>query len=69
MSNKTYNLQGYTLVIDKIQFVTALFAADDNEGVQFNIGFGGDTRIVAKFPNRADATLARELLVKALNQK
>jgi len=51
MSNKTYNLQGYTLVIDKIQFVTALFKADDNEGVQFNIGFGGDTRIAVKFPN------------------
>lgn len=69
MSNRTYNLQGYTLVIDKIRFVTALFTADDNEGVQFNVGFGGETRIVAKFPTRAEATLARELLVKALNHR
>ncbi|MBE9548696.1 MAG: hypothetical protein IMF09_04755 [Proteobacteria bacterium] len=68
MSNKTYNLQGYTLVVDKILFVTALFDADNNEGVQYNVGFGGDTRITAKFPNRADATLSRDMLVRAIRE-
>ncbi len=68
MSSKTYNLQGYTLVLDKVLFVTGLFNADNNEGVQFNVGFGGDTRISAKFPSRAEATLSRDMLVRAIRE-
>lgn len=68
MSNKTYNLQGYTLVLDKVMFVTALFKAENKEGVQFNVGFGGNTRITAKFTNRAEATLARDTLVQAIGE-
>jgi len=68
MRKKTHELQGYTLVLDKIIFVTALFDADDNEGVQFNVSFGNNTRIPIKLSNRADATLARSLLIQAINK-
>ena len=69
MRKKTHELQGYTLVLNKIVFVTAIFNADDNEGAQFNVGFGSNTRIPVKYPNRADATLARSLLIQTINKE
>ena len=62
---KTYELKGYTLVLDKVVFVSAVFTADHEEGKQFNVRLIGDL-LKFKFPTHADAVLARELLIKSL---
>ncbi len=64
---KTYDLKGYTLVLEKIVFVSAVFTANHDEGKQFNVRLVGDM-LKFKFPNHADAVLARELLVKAMKE-
>jgi hypothetical protein len=64
---KTYELKGYTLVLDKIVFVSAVFTADHEEGKQFNVRLVGDL-LKFKFPTHADAVLARELLVKSIKE-
>ncbi len=64
---KTYDLKGYTLVLEKIVFVSAVFTANHDEGKQFNVRLVGDL-LKFKFPNHADAVLARELLVKAMKE-
>lgn len=66
MSKKTHAIKGYTLVLNKILFITPLFKAENNEGIQFNISLGDGIRIRAKYPTREEATLARELLVRAI---
>lgn len=60
-----YEIQGYSLVLDKVVFVTRVFEAAGNAGAQFNVKLLSG-RLQLKFPNRADATLTRDLLVKAL---
>lgn len=65
---KIYELQGYAIALDKIIFLTRVFAAEDSEGYQFNIRFNGDLRLEPKFATRHEADLARSLLVKALNE-
>jgi hypothetical protein len=67
MTPKTYDLQGYTVVLDKIVFLTRVFEAEDGEGFQFNIRLTEDLRLAPKFPTRHEADLQRSLLVKALN--
>jgi hypothetical protein len=67
MAEKTYGLQGYAIVLDKIVFLTRVFEAEDGEGFQFNIRFTGDLRLAPKFPTRHEADLQRSLLLKALN--
>ncbi|WP_223786643.1 hypothetical protein [Marinicella meishanensis] len=64
---KTYDLKGYTLVLEKVVFVSAVFTANHDEGKQFNVRLVGDL-LKFKFPNHADAVMARELLVKALKE-
>ncbi len=64
---KTYELKGYTLVLDKVVFVSAVFTADHEEGKQFNVRLVGDL-LKFKFPTLADAVLARELLVKSIKE-
>jgi len=61
-----YEIQGYTLVLGKIVFITRVFEAAGNAGAQFNIQLEGSAILRLRFPDRADATLTRELLVKAL---
>ena len=67
MSSKTLEIQGYTIVLDKVVFITRVFKADDGEGFQFNVRFTGDARLAPRFPTRPEAELQRELLVKALS--
>jgi hypothetical protein len=67
MSEKTYELQGYAIVLDKIAFLTRVFEAEEGQGYQFNIRFTGDLRLGPKFPTRHEADLQRSLLLKALN--
>lgn len=67
MTRKTYDLQGYTMVLDKIVLLTRVFEAEDGEGFQFNIRFTGDLRLGPKFPTRHEADLQRSLLLKALD--
>lgn len=67
MSEKTYELQGYAIVLDKIAFLTRVFEAEEGQGYQFNIRFTGDLRLAPKFPTRHEADLQRSLLLKALN--
>jgi hypothetical protein len=67
VSNRTYDLQGFTLVLDKVVMLSAVFEAENNEGWQFNVRLAGDVRLQVKRPSRAEALLERQLLVKALN--
>lgn len=67
VSEKTYELQGYAIVLDKIAFLTRVFEAEEEQGYQFNIRFTGDLRLAPKFPTRHEADLQRSLLLKALN--
>ena len=63
----TYDLKGYTLALDKVVFVSAVFTADHDEGKQFNVRLVGDM-LKFKFPSHSEAVLARELLVKAMKE-
>ncbi len=67
MAERTYELQGYTIVLDKVVLLTRVFEADEGEGFQFNIRFAGDLRLAPRFPTRHEADLQRGLLLKALN--
>jgi hypothetical protein len=67
MAHSIYDIQGYTVVLDKIVFVTRVFKAEDGEGFQFNIRFTGDLLLAPKFPSRHEADLQRELMLKALD--
>jgi hypothetical protein len=67
MAEKTYELQGYAIVLDKVIFLTRVFAAEDDEGYQFNIRFTGDLMLAPRFPTRHEADLQRSLLLKAIN--
>jgi hypothetical protein len=68
MAGTTYELQGYSVVLDKVVFLTRVFEAEDGEGYQFNIRFSGDLRLAPRFPTRHEADLQRSLLIKALNE-
>ncbi len=64
---RTYELQGFTLCLDKVVMLSAVFEAENGEGWQFNVRLLGDVRLQVKKPTRADALLERQLLVRALN--
>jgi hypothetical protein len=66
MGTQVYELQGYSIALNRIAFVTRTFKAEDEEGYQFNIRFDGDLRLAPQFPTRHDAELARELLIAAM---
>ena len=68
MARSIHDIQGYTVVLDKISFVTRIFKAEDDEGYQFNIRFSGELLRAPKFPSRHEADLQRELLLKALKE-
>jgi hypothetical protein len=68
MTRSVYELQGYAIVLDKILFVTRVFEAGEGEGYQFNLRFGGDTRLTPKYPTRHEADLAREVLLREIRQ-
>ena len=55
MAERTYELQGYTIVLDKVVLLTRVFEADGGEGFQFNIRFAGDLRLAPRFPTRHEA--------------
>jgi hypothetical protein len=65
---KIYELQGYAIVLDKVVFLTRVFAAEDDEGFQFNIRFTGDLRLAPRFPTRHEADLQRSLLLQAITE-
>ncbi|MDT8439198.1 MAG: hypothetical protein RQ729_09345 [Wenzhouxiangellaceae bacterium] len=65
---KTYDIAGFTLVLDKIVLVSNIFEAKDNEGWQFNVRMVSGARLPIKRPDRSQATLDRQLLVKAINE-
>jgi hypothetical protein len=67
MAERTYELQGYAIVLDKVVLLSRVFEADGGEGFQFNIRFAGDLRLAPRFPTRHEADLQRSLLLKALN--
>ena len=67
MSGKVHEIQGYAVVLDKVVFVTRIFAAEEDEGYQFNIRFTGDLRLAPRFPTRHEAELQRSLLLQAIN--
>ena len=68
MSRSVYELQGFAIVLDKVTLVSRVFAADNNEGYQFNISFSSDLRLPVKCPTRTDADLERQLFLKALRE-
>lgn len=65
---KTYDIAGFTLVLDKIAMISAIFQADNDEGWQFNVRLISGDRVLVKRPDRARATLDRDLLVKAIHE-
>lgn len=67
MADRTYDIQGFTLCLDKIVLLSAVFEAENAEGWQFNIRLMGDVRVRVKHPDRPASLLARQLLVRALN--
>ena len=66
---KTYDIAGFTLVLDKITMISAVFEAKDDEGWQFNIRLVSGDFLPVKRPDRARATLDRELLAKAISRE
>ncbi|MEM1411863.1 MAG: hypothetical protein AAGH19_05835 [Pseudomonadota bacterium] len=67
MARTVYELQGYSIVLEHIAFVTRVFEAEGGEGYQFNVRFIADVRIAPRFPRREEAELARSLLIQALS--
>ena len=65
---QTYDIAGFTLVLNKITMISAVFEADKNEGWQFNVRFVSGEKIAVKNPDRARNALDRELLIQAINQ-
>jgi len=65
---KTYDIAGFTLVLDKITLISSVFEAKDNEGWQFNVRLMSGARVPIKRPDRSKAMLDRELLIKAINE-
>jgi len=63
---KIHNIRNYTLVLDKVVFLSGVFLAAD-DSFQFNIKLIDD-KLSLRFPDRATAVLERELLVKALKE-
>jgi len=66
MQRAIYELQGFAVVLDKVSLVSRVFAADNNEGYQFNITFSNELRLPVKLPTRNDADLERQMFLKAL---
>ncbi|MEE4173596.1 MAG: hypothetical protein V2I57_05035 [Xanthomonadales bacterium] len=69
MTRSTYELQGYTLVLDHVALITRVFEAEGGEGYQFNVRFVADIRLSPRFPTREEAELARGLLVQAVRER
>lgn len=63
-----FELQGYAIALDKVVFLTRVFAAEEGEGFQFNVRFDSELRLSPKFATRHEAELQRSLLLKALNE-
>jgi hypothetical protein len=65
---KTYEIAGFVIVLDKVTMVSNVFEAKNDEGWQFNIRLVSGDHLPIKKPDRARATLEREMLVKALGE-
>lgn len=65
---KTYDIAGFTLVLDKVEMVSGVFEARNKEGWQFNVRLVSGARVPVKRPDRSKAMLDREMLVKALTE-
>lgn len=65
----TYDIAGFTIVLDKITMISAVFEANNSEGWQFNIRLVSGDFLPVKRPDRARATLDRDLLVKAISEQ
>jgi len=68
MARTVHEIQGYSIVTDKVAFLTRVFKADGEEGYQFNIAFTGDVRLSPRFATRHEAELERELFLKAIRE-
>jgi hypothetical protein len=68
MGRAVYETQGFAVTLDKVALVSRVFAADNEEGYQFNITFSSKLRLPLKFPTRTDADLERQLFLKALKE-
>ena len=65
---RTYDIAGFTIVLDKVTLISAVFEADHSEGWQFNVRFVSGEKIAVKNPDRARNALDRDLLIQALNK-
>jgi hypothetical protein len=65
---KTHEIAGFVIVLDKVTMVSNVFEAKNDEGWQFNIRLVSGDHLPIKKPDRARATLEREMLVKALGE-
>lgn len=62
-----YDIKGFTLVLNQVVFVSAVFVPENQKSNQFNVRLTGDL-LQFKFANHAEAVFARGLLVKALKE-
>ncbi len=69
MARTIHEIQGYTIVLEHIAFLTRVFEAEGGEGYQFNVRFAADVRLAPRFPTREEAELARRLLIQALKER
>lgn len=67
MAKRTHDVAGYTLVLDKIVMISGVFETRNNEGWAFNVRLVSGARVAIKKPDRNEAVLARELLIKAID--
>jgi hypothetical protein len=61
-----HEIQGYVVVLDKVVHITRVFEAPKQQGAQFNVQLLGNAKLQLKYPDRAQATLERDLLIQAL---
>lgn len=66
MKRDVYEIQHYAIVLDQVVHVTRVFESEAKEGFQFNVRLSGDVRLALKYPDLAEATLQRDLFLKAL---
>jgi hypothetical protein len=68
MAQAVFDIQGYSIVLNKVSFITRVFHAENGEGFQFNIRFSDQLVLPVKLPARHEAELQRGLVVAALKE-
>lgn len=63
--NSLYEIKGFSVVLTKVVLVSPVFTNEDQQ-IQFNIRLDGDSVLKLRYEDRPQATLERDLFLKAL---